>query len=43
LIEPYLRSIVRRLARTSEPLLFVMNKSGPRIERVQDLLDRRSA
>ena len=42
LIAPYLRNIVRRLTRTKEPLLFVMNKSGPRIERVQDLLDRRS-
>lgn len=42
LMEPYLRNIVRRLTRTKEPLLFVMNKSGPRIERVQDLLDRRS-
>lgn len=43
LIEPYLRNIVRRLMQTNEPLLFMMNKSGPRIERLQDLLDRRSA
>lgn len=43
LIAPYLRNIVRRLARTDEPLLFMMNKSGPRIERLQDLIDRRSA
>lgn len=42
LIAPYLRNIVRRLTRTEEPLLFVMNKGGPRIERLQDLLDRRS-
>ena len=40
LIEPYLRNIVRRLAQTDEPLLFTMNKSGPRIQRLQDLIDR---
>lgn len=43
LIEPHLRYIVRRLERTDEPLLFVMNKSGRRVQRVHDLLDRRSA
>ena len=42
LIEPHLRYIVRRLERTDEPLLFVMNKSGRRVQRVQDLMDRRS-
>lgn len=43
LIEPHLRNIVRRLAQTDEPLLFVMNKSGPRISRLQDLIDRLSS
>lgn len=42
LIEPYLRNIVRRLRQTDEPLLFVMNKSGPRIRRLQELIDRGS-
>ena len=42
LIEPYLRSIVRRLEKTDEPLLFVMNRSGPRTHRLQDLIDRLS-
>ena len=42
LIEPYLRNIVRRLAQTEEPLLFVMNKSGPRIRRLQELMERRT-
>lgn len=41
LVEPYLRNIVRRLTRTKEPLLFVMNRSGPRIEPLRNLLDRR--
>jgi hypothetical protein len=41
LIEPHLRYIVRRLTRTDEPLLFVMNKKGRRVRRVQDLMDRR--
>lgn len=42
LIEPHLRNIVRQLRRTDEPLLFMMNRSGPRIERLQDLIGRRS-
>lgn len=42
LLEPHLRNIVRRLARTNEPLLFTMNKSGPRIQRLQELIDHRS-
>lgn len=40
LIEPHLRFIVRQLERTTEPLLFVMNKRGRRVRRVQDLVDR---
>ena len=43
LIEPHLRNIVRRLERTNEPLLFVINKSGIRSNRLQDLIDRSSA
>ncbi len=38
LIEPHLRTIVRRLKRTDEPLLFVINKSGIRINRLQELI-----
>jgi hypothetical protein len=40
LIEPHLRNIGRRLVRTDEPLLFVLNKSGIRINRLQQLMDR---
>lgn len=40
LIEPHLQHIVRRLERTREPLLFVINKSGIRTNRLQDLIDR---
>jgi predicted AAA+ superfamily ATPase len=43
LIEPHLRYIVRRLEQTDEPLLFVMNKSGRRVRRVQELMGRGSA
>lgn len=43
LIEPHLRKVVGRLERTDEPLLFVINKSGVRINRLQDLIDRFSA
>lgn len=42
LIEPHLRNIVKRLERTDEPLLFVVNKSGIRTNRLQDLIDRHS-
>jgi hypothetical protein len=40
LIEPRLRNIVRRLERTEEPLLFVVNKSSARPNRLQELIDR---
>jgi hypothetical protein len=40
LIEPHLSSIVRRLGTTSEPLLFIVNKSGLRIRRLQDLIEQ---
>ncbi len=40
LIEPHLPNIVRQLARTNEPLLFVINKSGIRINRMRELMDR---
>jgi hypothetical protein len=40
LLEPHLRNIVMRLERTEEPLLFVVNKSGVRTNRLQDLIDR---
>lgn len=43
LIEPHLRYIIGRLEQTDEPLLFVMNRSGRRVQRVQDLIDRGSA
>lgn len=43
LVEPHLRYIVRRLEQTDEPLLFVMNKSGRRVRRVQGLMNRGSA
>lgn len=42
LVQPHLRNIVRRLRRTDEPLLFVLNKSGMRIKRLQDLIDQLS-
>jgi hypothetical protein len=42
LVEPHLQRIVRRLERTSEPLLFIINKSGLRIRRLQDLIDQLS-
>ena len=40
LIEPHLHNIVRRLEQTDEPLLFVINKSGIRIKRLQELMDQ---
>src|ERR687895_1138545 len=40
LMHPRLRNIVRRLERTDEPLLFVINKSGVRTNRLQELIDR---
>ena len=40
LIEPHLESIIRRLERTNEPLLFSVNKSGVRPRRLQDLIDQ---
>ena len=40
LVRPYLRSIVGRLERTDEPLLFKINRSGIRINRLQDLINR---
>jgi hypothetical protein len=42
LIEPHLESIIRRLRRTNEPLLFSVNKSGARPRRLQDLIDQLS-
>jgi hypothetical protein len=42
LIEPHLRNIVRRLERTDEPLLFMINKSRTRVRRLQDLIDELS-
>jgi hypothetical protein len=40
LLEPHLQYIVRRLERTNEPLLFVINKSGIRTNRLQELMER---
>lgn len=40
LLEPRLRNIVRRLKQESEPLLCVVNESGPRINRLQELMDK---
>ena len=42
LIEPYLQNIIRRLERTNEPLLFILNKSRPRVRRLQELVDQLS-
>lgn len=42
LVEPHVQGIVRQLERTSEPLLFITNKSGLRIRRLQDLIDQLS-
>ncbi len=42
LVEPHLQRIVRRLNTTNEPLLFIINKSGLRIRRLQDLIDQLS-
>ena len=42
LVEPHLQRIVRQLERTGEPLLFIINKSGLRIRRLQDLIDQLS-
>ncbi len=39
LIEPHLAAIVARLKRTSEALLFTVNKSGLRVRRLQELID----
>ncbi len=43
LLQPRLRGIVAQLKRTEEPLLFVVNKSGVRTKRLQELINRRSA
>jgi hypothetical protein len=43
LVEPHLQRIVTRLQRTDEPLLFIINKSGLRIRRLQELIDQLSA
>jgi hypothetical protein len=43
LVEPHLQRIVTRLQRTNEPLLFIINKSGLRIRRLQELIDQLSA
>jgi len=43
LVEPHLQRIIRRLQRTNEPLLFIINKSGLRIRRLQELIDQFSA
>lgn len=40
LLEPRMRNIVRRLEQEEEPLLFVVNKSGSRWNRLQELIDR---
>jgi len=42
LIEPHLQRIVRRLERTSEPLLITVNKRGVRIRRLLDLVCERA-
>ena len=43
LVEPHLQRIVTRLQRTNEPLLFIINKGGLRIRRLQELIDQLSA
>jgi hypothetical protein len=43
LVEPHLQRIVTWLQRTNEPLLFIINKSGLRIRRLQELIDQLSA
>jgi hypothetical protein len=43
LVEPHLQRIVTRLQRTNEPQLFMINKSGLRIRRLQELIDQLSA
>jgi hypothetical protein len=40
LVRPHLRNIVRQLERTDEPLSFKINRSGIRINRLQDLITR---
>ena len=40
LIQPRLRNIVRRLELTDEPLLIVLNKSGARIQKLSELINR---
>jgi hypothetical protein len=42
LVEPHLQRIVTRLQRTNEPLLFIINKGGLRIRRLQELIDQLS-
>ena len=42
LVEPRLRTIAKRLRQTDEPLLFVLNRSGMRVKRLQDLIDQLS-
>lgn len=42
LIEAHLRNITRRLEKTNEPLLFILNKSGLRIRRLQELVEQLS-
>ena len=43
LVEPHLQRIVTRLQRTNDPLLFIINKGGLRIRRLQELIDQLSA
>jgi hypothetical protein len=40
LMRPRLRNIVARLEHTEEPLLFVVNRSGVRLNRLHDLIER---
>lgn len=40
LIRPRLRNIVRQLRQSDESLLFVLNESGIRIRRLQELIDQ---
>lgn len=42
LVEPHLQRIVSRLNTTNEPLLFIINKSGLRIRRLQELINQLS-
>lgn len=42
LVEPHLQKIVKQLENTNEPLLFIINKSGLRVRRLQDLIHQLS-